>query len=156
MSVTVYPQRICALYRLGGLHTAKQVSMLCHCTYRHAQYVIKKMHQCGLLHIAAWLKPEPGEGPRNRQPIAMYATGHKKDVAKPGKDNASVVRVRRLKRLKAQFGTDGANRILRSRREGGAHLLAIDGQIAFKRGKPRGKYLRNTQTHTQTHTQEQA
>lgn len=142
MTTAAAPQRICALLRTGVKLTAYEVAARCYCAKRHAQMLLLEMRECGLVHRHAWHRPAPGAGARNRRPIAIWAWGQGADAPKPAKDTANVIRRRRHTRLTEQFGLTMANRILKSRGQGGTSVLRLEGETAYQRGVPRGKYVR--------------
>lgn len=108
-----------------------------HTVKRNAQHILGQLHEHGIVHIAAWRKFH-GEGARGRYPLRLWAFGPGVDAPVPKPDEPKVIMARRRKRLIEKHGVKVANRILESRKGGGASVLTVDGVVVYRRGKPRG------------------
>lgn len=145
MTVPAATIRVYNKLRDGGTHTAYELAEACFTDKRHVQNLLKLFRACGLAHRAGWIRPERPPGPTNRAFIARWAYGCREDAPKPARIANAVARRKRLERLKEQFGSEVANQILLSRKEGGTSVLKLEGEVVFRRGKPRGKYIRDKQ-----------
>lgn len=123
---------------LGGhpRATAAEVATACHVVVRHAQLLLRYCHAAGWVHYPAWRKSinQPGH-----LPVRLWCLGLGRDADRPPPDTAVQVRQRRKARLQRQFGRSLAHKIMSSRRSGGAAVLCVDGEVVYRRGKPRGQ-----------------
>lgn len=118
------------------LSTASEIAAACHIVVRHAQRLLRHGHTAGWLHYPAWRKDT---GPGGHLPARLWRLGPGQDAPRPERDSAITVRRRRKARLVDQFGRGLAHKILISRRSGGAAVLHLEGELVYRRGKPRGR-----------------
>ena len=125
-------RRILHRLQTQGPATRYRLAIECHINQHHAAGLMRRLVEVGgLLHVSAWTLPESGHGPFT----PVYAHGPGADAVKPaGLTNAEKGRLRR-KRLKERFGSRITHRICRSRNEGGAAAIIIDGITVYRRGK---------------------
>lgn len=137
MSVPAAMTRIYSALRAGVEASAYEFADSCFCVRRHAQYCLNALRDVGLAHVARWRR-QTGEGSRGRPHIAVWSYGPGPDARRPRKMTAKQARDRRVRRLNKRFGNEISKQILRSRKDGGACTLVLDGQVAYRRGVPRG------------------
>jgi hypothetical protein len=94
---------------------------------------LRNLHECGLIHIAAWRSVTIGGG----HPAKVWAFGPGKDTPKPPiKDVRKVRNASRKRRRQAvidQYGKDIAKRIFCSRANGGSDKIVLDGRVIYER-----------------------
>lgn len=105
----------------------------CHIDQYHAANIVRLMIRLGgLLHISGWSRPESGHG--SYAPI--YSIGPGANKPKPKQLTATVKSRNRRNSLIERFGDSLiAERICRSRRNGGADRIVIDGKTIYQRGQ---------------------
>lgn len=131
---------LCRVFRHlrdAGPATAQDLADACYVVKRHAHWSLNRLHELGLVHIKAWRK-QFGEGSRGRPHIAVWVYGHGTHAPKPAPELARDVQVRRANRLRRQHGEDVARKILASRRDNGASVIVVDGEVVYRRQSPRG------------------
>lgn len=116
--------------------SAAEIAAACHVVPRHAQLLLRYCHTAGWVHYPAWRK---ATGTRGHLPTRLWCVGPGTDAPRPERDSAVMVRLRRKARLQERFGRSLAHKILTSRRNGGAAVLHLEGELVYRRGEPRGR-----------------
>ncbi len=124
--------RILAHLQFIGPATRWDLAKACHTDQRHAAELIRAMRRHpGMLHIGGWVRPASGNGPY----APVYAIGPGKDKPKPRPLTGSEKSKRRRNALLEKFGDQKTvNRICKSRNNGGASRVVIDGVTLYERG----------------------
>lgn len=131
---------LCRVFRRlrdHGPATTYELAEKCHVVDRHALWSLHRLHEVGLAHITAWRK-QFGGGARGRPHFAVWVCGPGAHAPKPPPETAIAVQRRRTERLRKQYGKN-TPRILRSRSNGGADVIVVDGETVYRRAAPRGR-----------------
>ena len=101
--------------------------------WKSTVHALRNLHECGLIHIAGWRPVTIGGG----HPAKLWAYGHAPDVQKPHpKDEKECRRAswhRRRSEIVKLYGKRVALKIFKSRNNGGADVVHVDGRVIYRR-----------------------
>lgn len=129
----------CAVFRYLRDHGPAESTVIAdaiHRAWKPTLAALNTLHACGLIHVAAWRPVTVGGG----WPAKVWAFGYGEDAPRPPARDAKAIRReswhRRRAHLAEQYGDEVARKIYRSRNNGGADRIVIDGRTVYERGKP--------------------
>ena len=125
---------MCAFLSSVTMATTEEIAIACNLSEKHVRKTLSLWRSLGLVHKAGHIRREGIGGTQ----IIQWARGHAPDAKPLPREDASTIRRRRLRKLKTLYDTTIANKILRSRRQGGPSKIVRDGKTIYERGKPRG------------------
>lgn len=124
-------RRLCARLASGGPATVKALSIDCHCSEHVARGHLSAMHKAARIRIHAWLRATGVGGNYS----IVWALGAAPDAPRPtATSKAQNYRAWRLRTI-ARYGPEIASRMFRSRRNGGADRIVLDGRVVYERGR---------------------
>ena len=131
----------CRIYRLlrdsATPLDVQSIAAQAFCAIHTAHHAITDLRAMGLIHIRSWRRTVGGNG---GHPAALWAFGYGKDKPKPKAFTMPECRIRHYHKRKNEIidkhGLAVWRRVNRSRLEGGADKIVIDGQTVFQRKAP--------------------
>ena len=115
-----------------GRHADQELAAACHCDRGNAKDVLNRLHQSGILRIAAYRST--GSTP---QALYGWACEGRGDAAYPPPVTNAEKQRKRREKLKRMYG-EYAWRVHTSRNHGGAETLVLDGKVVYRRKPKRG------------------
>lgn len=105
-------------------------------TWKTTCAALNILHECGLIHIKTWRPVTTGGG----FPAKVWAFGYGEDAQRPKARDAKEIRRNCWHKRKAdvtqKYGIEVARKIFKSRNQGGADRIVIDGRTVYQRGAP--------------------
>lgn len=126
--------RICAFLRKAKKATVVEIAQACFVSEKHVRRAMLSFREIGLAHKAEHIRRTGMGGTQ----IIVWAYGCAPDAPKLPREPSTVVRRRRVDRLRTTYGNRVATKILQCRKDGGADKIVINGETIYQRGKTRG------------------
>ena len=125
--------RMLAWLETRGPSTRRNLAQVCYLDQRTAARYLAEMMRCdGLVHIKSWARLNPAG---NGQWSAVYAIGPGTHAKKPKLITMRQKNINHRRRLENKLGRDLMQRVLTTRKRGGADTLVIDGRTVYRRGE---------------------
>lgn len=114
----------------NGPLSVKEAAYYADVTENNARKLLKAMHKDKVIHLCEW-KTAVGRG--GGHPTMYFALGKKKDAKYPERQNKRDNWNRWAESKRKKYGNEYASLMIRSRGNGGADTIVIDGKTVYQR-----------------------
>lgn len=133
ISTSVVAERMLSLLREGE-QRADVLASAAMCATEYAYRLMRLMKAENRIHVCDWVRNGGGGAY-----TPVYRHGPGRNAIRPSPKTAAQIKRERRKRLIQAYGKALADRMLSSRRKGGADRIVLDGRVIYERRQPKQK-----------------